>query len=739
MKPEQGESQEARPTRGASELSVKVMAIASGEAVARIANLLLAVFVAREFGVRAAGAWALAQGLALYLMQGTDFGLRHVGARLAAQHANGIARVVRFIQRRRMALAVAMCAAGYLYGRFGPVPEDTRELVSLFALATFGYGMSLDWLAWGTERFGRLSGWRAMVSLTGVGLTVAGARWLHLGLLALPAGFAAAYLAADLWLWLGWARGLYRETDRTAENAEIAVPGWKATAFLGIAMLVNQAFSSIDTMMLGGLTDSVQTGLYSAAYKLLLLALAFYYLIMQALYPRIAAIPAVERGLRRLRGVLVLSAAAGVAAAAVLYLLKGRLVGLLFGPAFTASAALAGPLLAAIPLDFVASVFLTVLVAWDHPRRVLAATGTAVASNVALNCVLIQHFGAMGAAWATPLSYVPFLIVLYLQMLAIEPRSADTKKPETEACAASNGKRIRFSLVVATLGRVETLERALESFAAQWFRSFEVIVVDQNAEERLAPVIERFRSKLRCVHLRAAPGVSRARNLGIAEASGEIVAFPDDDCWYPQDLLERIDRWFREHLSCSLFSICARDEEGNEVSSRWPRHSCEVNRWNVLRTCSAICLFVRREALVAANGFDVNMGPGSGTPFAAAEDLDLAIRVLRPGRRGWFEKSIWAWHSARDASNTPPSRALSYGKGFGYLLRKHEYSPAILLVHLLRPLLGTVRAALLLRWREARFYWNSFKGRIEGYWSFSVSQAKAPDPADADATVSSPE
>ena len=166
-------------------LPVKVMAIAGGEGVARIANLLLTVFVAREFGVRAAGAWALAQGLALYLIQGTDFGLRHVGARLAAQQPNAIAGVVRFIQRRRIALALAMCAAGYLYGRFGPVPEDTRELVSLFALATFGYGLSLDWLAWGTERFGRMSGWRAMVALVGAGLTAAGVLWLHWGVLCL--------------------------------------------------------------------------------------------------------------------------------------------------------------------------------------------------------------------------------------------------------------------------------------------------------------------------------------------------------------------------------------------------------------------------------------------------------------------------------------------------------------------------------------------------------------------------
>lgn len=728
---------ETERTNSTWKLSSKVLAIAGGEGMARGTNLLLAVFVARQWGVRAAGAWALAQGLALYLMQGTDFGFRHVGARLVAQEPNALASVVRFIQKRRVALAVAMSAVGYAYGRFGPVPEDTRTLVSLFALATFGYGLSLDWLAWGTERFGIMSGWRAAVTLVGAGLTLAGALWLHWGMLALPAAFAIAYLLADSWLWFGWAQKLCDETEAAAQSP--AIPDWGSTAYLGIALLVNQAFNSIDTMMLGGMTDSRQTGLYSAAYKLLLLALASYYLLMQALYPGLAAIPASERGLRRLRSKLVLAGTVGLVVAAVLFLLKGGLIALLFGPAFAPSAALAGPLLAVIPMDFIVAVFLTVLVAWDHPRRVLAATGTAVVCNVALNCVLIPRFGAMGAAWATPLSYVPFLAVLFGQMMAIDPaRSA--KEAGLEARGNAQGEsRVRFSLVLATLERVETLERTFESLAKQKFQDFEIIVVDQNADQRLSPIAARWRDKFDWVYLHAAPGVSQARNLGIQAAKGEIVTFPDDDGWYPQDLLAQVDSWFTDHPGYSLLSICAKDEDGNEVSSRWPRHSCELDRWSGLRACSTFCLFVKRQALVASNGFDPKMGPGSGTPFAAAEDLDLALRVLARGGRGWFEKTICAGHPAKTPSNAPPSRARGYGRGFGYLLRKHNFGPETLLLHALRALAGIVRAALLFRRREAIFHWNSFKGRIEGYWGFPDRDAKAANPGAVPTTVSIPE
>ena len=61
-------------------LRADVLAVATGEGVARLCNLILVVFLSRTFGVRATGAYAVAQALYLYQMNGTDFGLRQTGA-----------------------------------------------------------------------------------------------------------------------------------------------------------------------------------------------------------------------------------------------------------------------------------------------------------------------------------------------------------------------------------------------------------------------------------------------------------------------------------------------------------------------------------------------------------------------------------------------------------------------------------------------------------------------------------
>ncbi len=70
-----------------------------------------------------------------------------------------------------------------------------------------------------------------------------------------------------------------------------------------------------------------------------------------------------------------------------------------------------------------------------------------------------------------------------------------------------------FDLVVATLGRVDELGRLLDSLEAQTYRSFRVLVVDQNPDRRLETVLSGRRLEL--VRVTSETGLARARNVAL--------------------------------------------------------------------------------------------------------------------------------------------------------------------------------------------------------------------------------
>src|ERR1700749_5065897 len=120
----------------------------------------------------------------------------------------------------------------------------------------------------------------------------------------------------------------------------------------------------------------------------------------------------------------------------------------------------------------------------------------------------------------------------------------------------------RLSLVAATVGRSDELVRLLDSIDKQLTADVEVIIVDQNDDERVKSCLERVALRTRCIHIHSRRGLSLARNAGLEVASGAIVGFPDDDCWYPEGFLHRVGTWFARNGKHDLLCTVLRDEEG---------------------------------------------------------------------------------------------------------------------------------------------------------------------------------
>lgn len=259
----------------------------------------------------------------------------------------------------------------------------------------------------------------------------------------------------------------------------------------------------------------------------------------------------------------------------------------------------------------------------------------------------------------------------------------------------------------------------MRALGSQTFRDFRLIVVDQNHDDRLVPVIASFESAFPIVHIRTEPGLSRARNIALECIEADVIAFPDDDCWYQPDLLERVACFLSGHPEWDGLGGRATDAVGKPVAGQFDAVASEMTIWNIWRRVATYTLFLRRRLIEAVGPFDEMLGPGSTTPFGGAEDIDYIARGLRAGCSVYYDPSLRVHHPQRREQSTNPEarQGYEYGAGFGRTLKKNGLPWWFVGYCFVRSFGASALSLLTGRLHRSRFYWAVGKGRVHGWWS----------------------
>jgi glycosyltransferase involved in cell wall biosynthesis len=280
-----------------------------------------------------------------------------------------------------------------------------------------------------------------------------------------------------------------------------------------------------------------------------------------------------------------------------------------------------------------------------------------------------------------------------------------------------SSNEVKISLVVATLGRTAELNKLFDSLARQDRSDFEVIIVDQNTDDRLVPLCSgNWPFQVARIHTPNARGLSRARNVGWKVARSELVIFPDDDCWYPPWLLSR----GMELLSASKADVVtgrAADEAGHNINGRYSPVPHTVTRANVWISGIEWVMLFKKSALLAVDGFDEDVGVGASTPWQACEGQDILLRVLDKGFTCRFDPSFFGHHARFDEIpiKTMQAKGRAYARGLGYVLRVHRYGYLAAANWIGRPLVKLLLSAAKGDFDACRYLFNVALGRLEGY------------------------
>lgn len=135
-----------------------------------------------------------------------------------------------------------------------------------------------------------------------------------------------------------------------------------------------------------------------------------------------------------------------------------------------------------------------------------------------------------------------------------------------------------ISVVVATYKQEERLACALESLAQQTYKNFEIILVDDNDDQRrneqVKTIVSKFTKHYPSVVVKLFEnhpnqGSAKTRNIGINHSSGSYITFLDDDDTYLPNKLERqIETMLIENADYSITDIFLYNDEGKLIDKR---------------------------------------------------------------------------------------------------------------------------------------------------------------------------
>ena len=274
----------------------------------------------------------------------------------------------------------------------------------------------------------------------------------------------------------------------------------------------------------------------------------------------------------------------------------------------------------------------------------------------------------------------------------------------------------RFSLILCTIGRCDEIGAFFDSLRRQRRSDCEVIVVDQNTDDRLNDVIAAHRDAFPIRHVKmTGTGLSRARNLGLRYAAGSLIGFPDDDCIYFDDLLRRVDDFFIQRPEIDAITGCPVADRDRGLPEDWLANERRLDRISVMNRCQEFTMFLRSDAVRHVR-FTEALGVGAGTPWGAEEGPDFLIRVMARGHPLVFLPNLLVYHPNKIAAIDAATlrRAASYARGRGCFFRIHRYPASIIAKSITRPLVGCVLYAVRLQPMRSRYYAAIVHGMVRG-------------------------
>jgi glycosyltransferase involved in cell wall biosynthesis len=267
-----------------------------------------------------------------------------------------------------------------------------------------------------------------------------------------------------------------------------------------------------------------------------------------------------------------------------------------------------------------------------------------------------------------------------------------------------------ISAVVATYRRRDELKRLFESVISNKIPNLELIIVDQNKDDLLSDLIASYSSFLDIMHLKMdEANQSKARNFGASKAKYPVICFPDDDCWFDNNSLQQVQKYFQSDPSTDILVI------------NWKQNPIVFDKSLQLTTKEVFSfrsvgyvtyvLFFNQGVFKNLGGFIETIGIGKY--IGGGEDSELTFRAARKNLKIYFNSGIYVNHNYIPLNSRDLSTIRSRSRAIGLLFANYDIPKYVILRGLTAPLL---KAVCSFNYKKAKEHLNILVGRHQGFY-----------------------
>ncbi|MCH1968433.1 glycosyltransferase family 2 protein [Romboutsia hominis] len=244
--------------------------------------------------------------------------------------------------------------------------------------------------------------------------------------------------------------------------------------------------------------------------------------------------------------------------------------------------------------------------------------------------------------------------------------------------------------------------------------------MDQNDNDKVKEIIDNYTDDLDIKYVKSdKPGLSLNRNIGIDMAKGQIIGFPDDDCVYEDDTLEKVIKFFEENKEYRLYSCKTMDFNKVDYFKKMYDGECEITSTNIMDTLTSITFFINFKEDDYTK-FDERLGVGG--EFGSGEEIDYVLDLISKGYKGRYFGQNIIFHPAKKHSKSKEKykRDFNYGRGFGALCKKEiVYRKNYKFIKVMGYKIIRNIGGLVLN-KDRDYHDATIKGRIEGFKQYKL-------------------